>query len=409
MRELYRRLGALAFLFAALLMFFAVRNGFVRLYAMDMGKAYRSAYSPSQGLFGAQAAAGTFIRSTTPFRPVTEFIESTTANRLTEVEGDPWPEIFTGILFPSAQSSIAWREAGDTYRKSFYYHLGEEPFSSLVPRMAEKDERFRYLKHVSPSGPGFLAMSVEGPGTALDNGVPPAVARPFRSLAAWPLLLGAALYLFLPRKKHPAGTILYPRWSAVILPDIFSFLIAGFFLALPMVLAVHIFNSSSILDFREGSAWLTLVFWSMGMIFASILYWSAKYASFALQVLPGEIHLETLGKEQCVAFSDIELADFVDYRPPKWLRSMMFIAGLANWRMMGQALLLSGRRDWGVTLILRNGEKLKFLCSNIPGADKIFQALRLHKIPFSQELESMTAEAAGNAPEEKTDSQGTRW
>jgi len=68
---------------------------------------------------------------------------------------------------------------------------------------------------------------------------------------------------------------------------------------------------------------------------------------------------------------------------------------------MGQALLLSSRTDWGVALTLRNGETVTFLCSNIPGADRIFEALRLHKVPFSKELERMTAEAAGNAQKEK--------
>jgi len=401
MRELFRRLGVLTLLFLAVVFNFTVRDSFVRLYRVDMGKEYRSAYSGSQGTFGAMAAAGTFIRSNTPFMPITEFIDSKTENRLIVVEGEPWPEIFAGVISPSPKSPIAWREAGKNYGQSFYFHGEEAPFPPMVSELAEKDESFRYLKYFSAAGSQFLGMAIEGPGTALDNGVPPAVARPFRPLAVWPLLLGAALYLFLPRKKHPAGTIVYPRWSAVILPDILSFLMTGFFLGLPMVLAVHIFNSSSILDFREGSAWFTLMFWLMGLIFASILYWSAKYASFALQILPGEMHLETLGKQLRISFADIASAGFEDYRTPRWLRTILFIAGLANWRMMGQALLLSSRTDWGMELTLRNGETVTFLCSNIPGADRIFKALRLHKVPFSQELERMTSETDENAPKEK--------
>jgi len=401
MRELFRRLGVLALLFLAIVFFFTVRDSFVRLYGVDMGKEYRSAYSSSQGTFGAMAAAGKLIRSETPFMPITEFIDSKTENRLIVVDGGQWPEIFAGVLSPSDKSPIAWREAGEIYGRSFYYHGEEEPFSAMVSELAEKDESFRYLKYVSPTGPQFLGMALEGPGTALDNEVPPAVARPFRSLAVWPLLLGAAVYLFLPRKKHPAGTILYPRWSAVILPDLMAFIMAGIFLGVPFVLTVHVFDRADILDFSYGSAWFTLVFWLIGLIFASILYWSAKYASFALQILPGEMYLETLGKQLRISFADISSAGFEDYRAPGWLRTILFIAGLANWRMMGQALLLSSRTDWGVALTLRNGETVTFLCSNIPGADRIFEALRLHKVPFSKELERMTAEAAGNAQKEK--------
>ena len=70
MRELYRRLAVFLLLFIALVCFFSVRGSFVRLYAADMGREYRSEYSPSQGLFGAQAAGGRFIRSITPFRTI---------------------------------------------------------------------------------------------------------------------------------------------------------------------------------------------------------------------------------------------------------------------------------------------------------------------------------------------------
>jgi hypothetical protein len=49
MRELYRRLAVFLLLFIALVCFFSVRGSFVRLYAADMGREYRSEYSPSQG------------------------------------------------------------------------------------------------------------------------------------------------------------------------------------------------------------------------------------------------------------------------------------------------------------------------------------------------------------------------
>lgn len=401
MRELYRRLGALALLFIAIVFYFTVRESFVRLYRVDMGKEYQSAYSPSQGIFGAQGAAGKFIRSVTPFTSIAEFIDSKTENRLTVVKGAPWPDIFTGILSPSDRSPIAWREAGKTYGKDFYYHGKEEPFSALVTELVEESESFRYLKYSFPSGPQYLGMVMEGPGTAIGNGVPSAVAHPFRSLTALPLLLGAALYLFIPRKKHPAGAILYPRWSAVILPDLIAFTMAALFLGMPFVLSVHIFDRADILDFSYGSAWFTLLFWLIGLIFASILCWSAKYASFALQILPESLILQTMEKEQRIAFADIVSAEFADYRPPRWLRTIMFIAGLVNWRMIGQALLLSSRTDWGVEFRLTSGGRVKFLCSNIPGAEKIFEALRLHKIPLSAELEGITASKDCHEPEQK--------
>jgi len=124
MKELYRRLGTLCLLFLAILMFFVPRDGvFVRLYSVDMGKEYRSQYSPNQGLFGAQAAGGRFIRSVTPFRTIAGFIDSQTDKRLLTVEGELWPGIFTGAAAAPGYPPTAWREAGETYRKCPYLSL----------------------------------------------------------------------------------------------------------------------------------------------------------------------------------------------------------------------------------------------------------------------------------------------
>jgi hypothetical protein len=402
MRELYRRLAVLLLLFASLVCFLSVRNGFVRLYVADMGREYRQEYSPSQGLFGAQAAGGRFIRSITPFRTIAGFIDSKTDGHLLTVEGDPWPEIFSGAAAPAGSGATAWREAGGVYRKSLYYHREEEPFPALIAGLEDKGETFSYLKLRTGEGPRFLAMVLEGPGTALDNGVPAPLARPFRSLALVPLCLGAAVYFFLPKRKTPPGAIVYPKWSAVFLPDLLSYIMSGFFLGLPMVLCVHIFDRAGFLDFRFGSAWFTLVFWAIGLVFASILWWSSKYASFAFQILPGGLFLRTLGRERAIDFGDIVSAGFVDYRPPKWLRTLLFIAGLVNWRMMGQALLLSGRTDWGIEFFFRDGGSERFLCSNIPGAGRLFDALRLHKIPLSEELQRAAEGTVGPGAEEES-------
>ncbi len=128
-------------------------------------------------------------------------------------------------------------------------------------------------------------MTAEGPGTALDNGAPRGLVRPYRSLAPWPLLLGAVFYLFSPPENFrpgPSCTQDGPRSSFRC-----SFLRHdGVLFRASLVLGVHIFNQASFLDFLNGSAWFTLVFWAMGLIFASILYWTAKYASFALQISP---------------------------------------------------------------------------------------------------------------------------
>ena len=131
--------------------------------------------------------------------------------------------------------------------------------------------------------------------------------------------------------------------------------------------------------------------WLMAAMFASILYWSAKYASFSLELLHGDLMLRTLGKEQRIPYIAIESADIADYRPPKWLRMALFIASLGSWRILGHALLLSSRTDWGIELRMKGSEPVKFLCSNLPGAERIVEALRREGVNISPELESAFA------------------
>ena len=146
------------------------------------------------------------------------------------------------------------------------------------------------------------------------------------------------------------------------------------------------------LNIADGGIILTLVFWLMAAIFASILYWSAKYASFSLELLPGAMMLRTLGKEQRIPYIAIESVGIADYRPPKWLRTTLFIASLGSWRMLGHALLLSSRSDWGIELRMKHGDPVKFLCSNLPGAERIVEALRREGVNISPELESVFSE-----------------
>jgi hypothetical protein len=55
-------------------------------------------------------------------------------------------------------------------------------------------------------------------------------------------------------------------------------------------------------------------------------------------------------------------------------------------RLFAQSLLLESRRDWGVRLVLKNGESLSFLCSGLGGVTLFFEALEKAGVPLSEEL-----------------------
>lgn len=390
MRELYRRFGGLLLLFMAVTFFLAVRDDVIRLYAVDMAGEYRSAYLPVQG-WGASTAMRGVIRSSKRIASVAAFIDAHTEGRLKVVEGKGWEEIFDGVLAPPETSPLPDRRASETWRASYYFLPKEEPFPNVFREMKSADQSFRFLKLSAPSGPRFIGMTVQGPEDAMSAGAPSWILYPFRRFTAVPLLLALFFYFFPPRKKAPSGALVYPKWSSWILPDLMGSIFACIFFAFPFLLAPGIFGSGNVLNIADGGIILTLVFWLMAAIFASMLYWSAKYASFSLELLPGTMMLRTLGKEQRIPYIAVESAGIADYRPPKWLRTTLYIASLGSWRMLGHALLLSSRTDWGIELRMKHGDPVKFLCSNLPGAERVIEALRREGVKISPELESAFA------------------
>jgi len=391
MRELYRRFGALLLLFLAVTFFLAVRDDVIRLYAVDMAEEYRSAYLPVEG-WGASTAMRGVVRSSKRIASVAAFIDAHTEGRLEVVEGKGWEEIFTGVLAPPETSPLPDRRASDTWRASYYFLPQEEPFPDVFREMKSADQSFRFLKLSAPSGPRFMGMTVQGPEDAMSAGAPSWILYPFRRFTVAPLLLALFVYLiFPPRKKAPAGALVYPKWSSWLLPDLMGSIFACIFFAFPFLLAPG-FGSGNVLDITDGAIIFTLVFWLIAAIFASMLYWSAKYASFSLELLPGVMMLRALGKELRIPYIAVEYAGIADYRPPKWLRTTLYIASLGSWRMLGHALLLSSRTDWGIELRMKHGDPVKFLCSNLPGVERIIEALRSEGVNISPELESVFSE-----------------
>ena len=386
MRELYRRYGALALLFTAVTFFLAIREEVVRLRAVDMAEEYRSAFSPVEA-FGATGAARRLTRSWKQFSTIPAFIDSHTEGRLTTAEGKEWEEVFAGVLAPAEASPLQARRSTDKKQASYYFLPDESPIEGPIHEMKNADQTFRFLKLSGPSGPRFIGMTLQGPKDAIYFGAPLRMLRPFRSIAAIPLILALLLYfVFPPRKKAPAGALVYPKWTSWILPDMMGFAVSCLFYALPFFVALELSGGGNPLDPGSG-LFITLPLWLLAAIFASMLYWSARYSSFFLLLLPDGFTISVLGKEQRIRYAAVEYADFADFRPRKWFRKLLFIAALLNPRMAGQALLVTGRRDWGAELRLKEAAPVRILCSHLPCPDKIISALQRGGVKISPELE----------------------
>ncbi len=385
MRELYRRGGAFLCFLLALVCFFSLREIYLQVEPVDMGERYRRAYAPAPE-WGALEMAREVIRSSENFLSLPAFIDEETRDRLEMVSGPSWEAFFAGLFSSSPEESLLARRGEHFHERSYYFLPSEEPFGEVYSRIEKTGRNFSYLSLESSENPRFASLALLGPGEARSRKVPSALLHPLRTIAPVFLLLALGIYFGVSRRKIPPSGLIYARAFGFLISDLVAFFMSGFFMAFPFFLVPEIFNTSKIFSFTEGSIWITLIFWGMGGIFGALLYWSAKYASFCLCCLSEGLEIRTLRKEWRLSYGDLERVEFVDYRPPKWLRRLLWIGSLLNWRLLGQSLLLSSRRDWGVRLVRRNGESFSFLCTGLKGVEQFFRALKEAKVPLSSEL-----------------------
>lgn len=401
MRELYRRIGALLLFFLAIASFFGMRNALVAVSPLDIGAAYRSTYAPVRDMFPSMHIGKQVIRSSTAFATIPDFIDSKIEGHLTTVTGENWSKLLSGIALSPGETPYADRLAGDTGSLTKYYFLPREaPFAELPAEEGEQREPFRYLRLSTPSGPLYAEMRMEEGRDGISDGAPASLLYPLRRAAAVPLALAAALYLFLPGVRRASGGIrggadrlTYGKWSAYLLPDMVAFLLAGLFFALPFPMLPEITGNSNVLSLEDGNIWLTLFLWFLAALASLILLWSARYAAFSLELLPQGIGLHTIRRDRLIPYREIRSVEFVDYRPPRWLVGLMLFAGFLNWRLAGQAGLLSSRSDWGAGFRLADGGTVRFLCSGLPGVERLFSTLRKERVPISPDLDELLREA----------------
>lgn len=95
MREIYRRILTAGMFFIAIGMFLFVRDQFLRVYSVDMAEEYSRSYAPDLGpSFGAMAMGRSFIRSTTQFQPIGEFVRSKSEGITVTVDGGIWGDVY---------------------------------------------------------------------------------------------------------------------------------------------------------------------------------------------------------------------------------------------------------------------------------------------------------------------------
>ncbi len=221
---------------------------------------------------------------------------------------------------------------------------------------------------------------------------PSRLLRPLRGVSLWILGAAVAVYALLPRWKRGATTACYHRVRAVVLPDVLGCVLTGMFLALPMFVIPA--NSPSGRLFDGDWVALTIVSWGMAGFGLAIFGAAAWYATLRFEVDDDAIRRVTLFGDRRIALASIEAVEPVTLRAPRRLVGLGLLLGLWRPALLGQAMILAGRSDAGVELVLRGGERVRVLWTALENTGPLERALAGLPRPASGGPDP-SAEAAG--------------
>ncbi len=326
--------------------------------------------------------------------PLAEYIAEKTRGSLVEVRGPAWENVFAGIKAADANESGGkeWlnRVSADEKRwgftgKSFFFKPGEEPVAGISGRLRENAE-ILYLalgagEAVSYLEAEFHVFSADdfhfGSGFSHMPKPPAAFLFPYRKFGLPAMLLGLALYVFLPRRKREKGAIAYPHWR-LILGDFASFLLFVPFFAMPFFIV-----GGSVQALTQG--WMfCLVFWPLALLGLWLLRRNTWYAGYEIIARDKELSLRTGKKTRAIPYASIESLQPLDLRAPRWLVGLSALAALsgrgsASVGAGGRALLLAGSAYGGLGLRLKGGSRVYIWVTDAMGTAALKNACGLVK------------------------------
>jgi hypothetical protein len=301
--------------------------------------------------------------------PLQDYIEYKTQGRLLEKTGQAWLDLY--------------QELGPAGEHRFF-STGRPPLTELARAF---DSGFTYVVLEHEGQAHYLGVNVSRPG---DFPAAPASLRyPLRWLAPWVFLAGFLGYLLIPWPKREPDVVAYTRWVAASLPDLFvGMLLVGMFYALPWFVVPGQAHVSHPLVVEGGWMILTVVMWGFCLFGLAIYATAAWYEASCIRVADDHLVIESIRTMERIAFADIERVNLAVREPPKTLVKIGLLIGLLNWRAIGPTLLVAGRRDRMIELVLRDGRRRRFGLTGVYHLDRLISALRQAGVHVDPDLAS---------------------
>ena len=364
--EVLRRLAAVVGLFTAIVLFLNPVSHVYKVELTDFAARHKFAFSK---------------------QPLDQFIAQKTEDRLKEVSGPEWQALLEGLLsHRQGQTPKEWLDNQPRRLKGrdreFYFGPDQKPFVAVAPRPG----RVVYLALDLNGQKQYILLNPKQPEYAKD--APNGVLYPWRTYSWLPLVIGFALYFFLPKVTRPSDSLGYLRLWGLVISDFLGLAFAGFFFAFPLGMILDDGGGLvSLFDFERGWAWLTIIMWLLtgfGLFIMAIGVW---YRNYWITFTPEGLMRHTYNRNQLYKYKNMEKVS-IRIKEHHWLIAMLLIFGGNNPTALGQAAMLSGQTHAGVGIAMKNGDSLWIRLEAFEDPQKLVRNLNDHGVELDQSLKT---------------------
>jgi hypothetical protein len=302
-------------------------------------------------------------------QPLKDYIDYKTEGRLVRRAGRAWSGLYENL-----------GPAGD-----YHFFLPDQP--PLNELAGAFDSSFTYVVLERDGQACYLGVDVSRPGDF--PAAPGRLRYPLRWLSPWVFLAGLLGYIMIPWPRRDPDVVAYARLASALLPDLFvGMLLVGMFYAIPWFVVPNNAHSSHPLVVEGGWIVLTVVMWAFCLSGLAIYATAAWYEVLRIEVAGDHLVVESMRAVERIDFADMERLDLAVREPPKTLVRIGLLVSLLNWRAIGPTLLVAGRSDRVIELVLKDGRHRRFGLTAMRHLDRLISGLRQAGVVVDPALES---------------------
>lgn len=356
--ELWRRIALLFGILVGVGLFFYVTPSIVKVTAVDWQKEQAGELRSFSGYVSSEKKRLNQL-------PLEDYIKEKTGGKVTLVDTGQWKTFFHEVQLASNgeyNRSIYGNRVSAEDKDDFWKPTGPVPvffkpdeFPFAQWGLGFESGKRVYIRTNEGTNP-YLLLEYEDYQSELSamyspNRVAPDwLYHPYRSYGIGAMAAGLLLYIFLPRRKTKPDDIAYAG-GRLVAGDIVAVIILLPFYGLPFLINGGTAQSLT-------SLWpVSAVMWFMALFGVALLYYSAWYASYRIELTRDALYLISFKGVRELRFAEINSAGLVSLRNPGWFRKLFmalalisFLGGRSSPQPVGSAVLAATAAYGGLEL-----------------------------------------------------------